>query len=789
MSKPLRLLQVEDSDGDAALIRRSLKRAGYDIAWERVETAREMSEALSRCPWDVIISDYRLPEFDAPAALAVLQESGIDVPFVVVSGTIGEDLAVALMKAGAHDYLMKDNLTRLAPAVEREISDAVRRKQQREAEAALHESERCYRLISEHSGDVVWTYDPEADHFTYVSPSVELMLGYTPSECLGLSIADLVAPESREIARARMRGRAEVLNRGEAGSHLETQQIEAQRKDGTRVPIETIVSLPPGAQDRHEVVGVTRDITERNKAAVALRESSLFNQQIVACASEGIIVYDRELRYQSWNLFMEKMTGVRAEELIGKHPRDVFPFTETNGVIRGLERALTGEVVQSPDFEFTVERTGKSGWCLDTSSPLRDVSGQIIGVIGIVHDLTERKRLQDQFNQVQKMEAIGRLAGGIAHDFNNLLTVINGYSELLLTRMREGDPFRTAVEEIRRSGERAAGLTQQLLAFSRKQMVEPKVLDLNRLVPELRNMLRRIIGEDIHFEIHLDPTLGPVFADVGQMTQVIMNLAVNARDAMPDGGTLTLETANVEFPEDAGASTPAGRFVKLTMIDTGIGIDPVTLQSIFEPFFTTKGEGKGTGLGLSTVYGIVKQCGGWVTVDTAPGRGATFGVFLPRTKEVDSGSQEIPRPAAELHGSETILLVEDQDEVRRFVAEALRLYGYAVLEASQPGEALLIAERHERSIHLLLTDIVMPHLTGIELAARLRPVRAGMRVLYMTGHTEQANLGSDLVEAGCALIRKPFTAEDLARKIREVLGTQWRSPHAPSGGLPGAYNI
>lgn len=789
MRKPLNLLQVEDSESDAALVRRSLKRAGYDIAWERVETAQEMKAALSRCFWDVIISDYRLPEFDAPAALAVLQESEIDLPFLVVSGTIGEDLAVALMKAGAHDYLMKDNLTRLAPAVEREIGDAARRKQQRDAEEALHESQRCYRLISEHSGDVVWTYDPEADHFTYISPSVESMLGYTPSECMAMSIADFVALEFREVARLRMRERAESLKRDETGPRIEVRQIEAQRKDGTLVPIETIVSLPPGEQDHRELVGVTRDITERNKAAAALRESSLLNQQIVACASEGIIVYDRELRYRAWNLFMEKMTGIRAEELIGKHPRDVFPFLETTGVTRGLERALSGEVVQSPDFEFNFEPVGRRGWCVDTSSPLRDVSGQIIGVIGIVHELTERKRLQDQFNQVQKMEAIGRLAGGIAHDFNNLLTVINGYSDLLLGRMREGDPFRAPVQEIRRSGERAAGLTQQLLAFSRKQLVEPKVLDLNRLASELRNMLQRIIGEDIHFEMHLDPALGPILADVGQMTQVIMNLAVNARDAMPDGGTLTLETANVEFSEDAGSSTPAGCFVKLTVIDTGVGIDPVTLQSIFEPFFTTKGEGKGTGLGLSTVYGIVKQRGGWVTVDSAPGRGATFAVFLPRAKEAASDFQEIPRLPAELHGSETILLVEDQDEVRQFVVEALRGYGYAVLEASQPGEALLIAERHAQPIHLLLTDIVMPHLTGIELAARLQPLRPNTRVLYMTGHTGQVSLGIDLSEAGPALILKPFSAEALACKIREVLDSPWRSPQAPPDGSPGTYSI
>jgi PAS domain S-box-containing protein len=770
MSKPLRVLQVEDSEGDAELILRNLERAGYDVTSERVETAADMREALARVSWDIIISDYRMPTFDAPAALAVLQETGADIPFLVVSGTIGEDAAVAVMRAGAHDYLMKDKLMRLAPAVERETRDAVMRKEQRDAEKALLESERCYRLISEHSGDVVWAYNVEAQRFTYVSPSVYQLLGYTPSECLSLSAPEFLAPEFSDAYFGAAHGWVETLAHGEMPAHVETIQLNQLRKNGTFVPVELIVSFPAAGFGPHELVGVTRDITERRKSEAALRESSLFHQQIVACASEGIVVYDRDLRCRAWNRYMEQMTGVPAEELIGKHPADVFPFLTETGVLKGLERALSGEVVQSPDFSFSVKSSGKVRWCVDTSSPLRDVSGQIIGVIGIVHELTERKRLQDQFNQAQKMEAIGRLAGGVAHDFNNLLTVINGYSELLLARMSKDDPLRMPIQQIRWSGERAAGLTQQLLAFSRKQIVEPKVLNLNQLVSEMRNMLHRLIGEDIRIEINLDPALGRILADSGQLTQVVMNLAVNARDAMPDGGALTLETANVEFPEGAEPPAVPGRFVRLTVADTGVGIDSATLQRIFEPFFTTKEEGKGTGLGLSTVYGIVQQCGGWVAVASEPGRGTTFRVFLPRTQEAASDLETIPLPPAQLRGAETILVVEDQDEVRRFVVEALRGYGYRILDASQPGEALLIAERHAGPIHLLLTDIVMLHLTGVELAARLKPLRADMRVLYMTGHTKQAILGDAFFEAGGALIRKPFNAEALARKIREVLG-------------------
>ncbi|MDR3718512.1 MAG: PAS domain S-box protein [Bryobacteraceae bacterium] len=787
MSKSLRLLQLEDSEIDAALILRSLQRAGYNVDSECVQSAAEMRQALTRGPWDVIISDYRMPSFDAPEALAVLLDTGEDIPFIVVSGTIGEDSAVALMRAGAHDYLMKDRLTRLAAAVEREVRDAERRRQQREAEDALRESERCYRLISEHSGDVVWAYDPETGHFTYVSPSIQQMLGYTPSECLSISFADLVVPDAREAVIARVGERVARFENGATPASAEVRQTDLLHKNGTVVPAETTVWFPASGQERLEIVGVTRDTSERRKAEVALRESSLFNQQIVACASEGIIVYDRDLRYRAWNRFMEKLTGVRAEELIGKRPTDVFPFLEEAGILIGLERALAGEVVRSPDFKFSVEGSSRSGWCSDASSPLRDASGQIIGVIGIVHDLTDRKRLQDQFNQVQKLEAIGRLAGGVAHDFNNLLTVINGYGDLLLARMSRDDPHRAAIQEIRQSGGRAADLTQHLLAFSRKQIIEPKVLDLNQLVSDMRNMLRRLIGEDIRFEFNLDPSLGRVLADSGQLTQVVMNLAVNARDAMPEGGAFTLETANVEFPEGAQPPEIPGRFVRLTAADTGVGIDPATLQRIFEPFFTTKAEGKGTGLGLSTVYGIVQQSGGWIAVESSPGNGATFRVFLPRAEEDASGVQAIVQPVADLRGSETILVVEDQEDVRRFIVEALRGYGYAILEASEPGEALLIAERQTRPIHLLLTDIMMPHLTGIELAARLQPLRAGMRVLYMTGHTEQASVGDDFFGPGRALIRKPFSAEALMRKIREVLGS-WRCPpETPPAGSDDLY--
>ena len=394
-------------------------------------------------------------------------------------------------------------------------------------------------------------------------------------------------------------------------------------------------------------------------------------------------------------------------------------------------------------------------------------------------DVTERKRAQDalreteeQLRQAQKLEAVGRLAGGVAHDFNNLLTVISGYSEMTLRGLEADSPLCHRVEEIRRAAARAASLTSQLLAFSRKQVLQPMALDLNAVVSEMEKMLRRLIGEDVHLVTVLDPTLSRVKADPGQIVQVLMNLAVNARDAMPQGGKLTVETRNVYLDETYArrhvAVTP-GRHVMLAVSDTGVGMDAETQAHIFEPFFTTKEVGKGTGLGLSTVYGIVKQSGGNVWVYSEPGHGSTFKVYFPRVGE---GAQEYRRgaePEEVLRGEETVLLAEDEETVRKLAREVLELYGYRVLEAAGGGAALLICERHAGPIQLLVTDVVMPEMGGRELAARLAPLRPEMRVLYMSGYTDSAIAHQGVLEDRADFIQKPFTPEALARKVREVL--------------------
>jgi nitrogen-specific signal transduction histidine kinase/CheY-like chemotaxis protein len=394
-------------------------------------------------------------------------------------------------------------------------------------------------------------------------------------------------------------------------------------------------------------------------------------------------------------------------------------------------------------------------------------------MVGVMESVTELKRLEDQFRQAQKMEAVGRLAGGIAHDFNNLLTTILGYSHLILGRIGSDDPLRVEVEEIRTAGDRAAALTQQLLAFSRKQVIEPKVLEVNAVVANMERMLRRLIGEDIELQTQLDSSVGCIKADPGQLEQVIMNVAVNARDAMPRRGRLTIRTGSAVLDEafvrqHLGARV--GQYASIVVSDTGCGMDEVTKSRIFEPFFTTKDPGKGTGLGMATVYGIVKQSDGYISVDSEPGKGTRISIYFPRVQDerfpldsADAAAPPLPR------GSEIVLLVEDEDAVRSLVLGLLRSGGYVVLEASNAAEAVRLSNDFVGPIHVLLTDVVMPEVSGRELADQLRKTRPEMRLLYMSGYTEDTIVHHGVLTSDAGFLQKPFTPELLLRKMRETL--------------------
>jgi two-component system cell cycle sensor histidine kinase/response regulator CckA len=632
VSRPISVLVAEDSHDDAILLVRQLQRSGYDPTWERVQDAAAMRSALSKTSWDIVISDSSMPDFSAREALEVLTQVGLDIPFIIVSGTIGEEAAVAGMRAGASDFLLKGKLARLAPVVERELRESKARSERRKAEEDLRSSETRYRRLFESIPLPMWVFDLETLKFLAVNEAAVRHYGYTRSEFATMTLADI---QPAGEARSPRDSVPESVDEKQTWRH--------RRKDGSAITVE----------------------------------------------------------------------------------------------------------IQGHDLTFQSRRAR----------------------LALVSDVTERQRLEEQLRQAQKMEAVGRLAGGIAHDFNNVLSVILSYGDMLLADLKPSDPMRDDVEEIRKAATRAADLTRQLLMFSRQQVIEPKVLELNDVVTGMNKMLQRILGADVSFVFSPQQPLGRVRIDPGSIEQVIMNLVVNARDAMPTGGTLTLETANTlldgQYAKKHYGVTP-GRYVMLAVTDTGVGMDKATQARIFEPFFTTKEAGRGTGLGLSTVFGIVQQGGGSVTIESERGKGASFKVYLPRVDaKIDSVRPTQPPTAS--RGTEIVLLVEDDDQVRTVSRGILRRSGYQVLEARNAGEALLQAEAHAGTIHLLLADVVMPQVSGPDLAKRLASLHPEMKVLFMSGYTDDSVVRHGVVRSAISFLQKPITPEMLTTKVREVL--------------------
>ena len=482
------------------------------------------------------------------------------------------------------------------------------------------------------------------------------------------------------------------------------------------------------------------------------------------------ILFDADFRITDWNPAAERIFGYTKEEAVGKQPNDLNPPSIHAGATKIMDRIRAGDMAAHSVNE-NLTKDGRTITCEWFNTPLMTEHGQFGGLLCLGRDVTEQKSLEEQFRQAQKMEAVGQLAGGVAHDFNNLLTIISGYSEILLAKLGSSDPMRESVKAISEAGERAASLTRQLLAFSRKTVLEPKVLDLNEVVRETEKFLRRLIGEDILLTAVLDPAISRVKVDPGQLEQVLMNLAVNARDAMPRGGKLTMETRNVELDEEYArlhAEVKPGRYVLLSMTDTGTGMTPEVKARIFEPFFTTKGVGKGTGLGLAVVHGIVKQSGGHVEVYSEPDIGTTFKIYFPAVEEEVSAPKGIDAGNGG-RGTETILLVEDEDGVRGLAVLVLQTYGYKVLAASNGKEALRLVEKHQGGIDLLVTDVVMPGMGGPELADALQPRFPQMKVLFSSGYTDDAVVRHGLLQEKVAFLQKPYTPLALVKRVRQVL--------------------
>ena len=614
-------------------------------------------------------------------------------------------------------------------------------REQQRAEAELRESSELYRALVEQSGDMVALLGP-GDRLVYASAAHETALGYTPHEMLSLGAEDLVHPEDFERSRRALESVAAGRGPGEGSV------IRLRRKDGSWIWVDIRGTAIVGRGGTPLILLTSRDVTRRRQAEEELARTSRNLQTLVDTAPMAIVGADLDGRVTVWNPQAEKLFGWRADEVLGeKTPLlDEAQLAATLSEIHA-GRALGGEQTRP-------HRDGSRVEVVASAVPVCAEDGSVTGVFAVFLDVSERNRLEEQLRQSQRLEAIGQLAGGIAHDFNNLLTAITGYRELALLQAGGNETLQRQLVGIGEAADRAAALTRQLLAFGRRQVLQPTVFDLNDAVAHAESLLRRVLGAHIEVVACLDPAGCPVRADQVQLDQVLMNLAVNARDAMPDGGTLTIETARVD-----------GERVRLRVSDTGWGMDEETVRRAFEPFFTTKGPGKGTGLGLSTVYGIVSQSGGTVEVRSEPGRGATFEVLLPLTHQAPVKVEpQRPEPAS---GSERVLLVEDEPVVRELTREMLETHGYRVVCAGRPDDALALAR--SGPFDLLVTDVVMPGMNGRALARALRAERPGLRVLYTSGYSDDAALQGGSLEPLAAFLQKPYSSGELAAAVRRTL--------------------
>jgi two-component system, cell cycle sensor histidine kinase and response regulator CckA len=642
METQLRVLFVEDSEIDTELICAELRRGGHSVHFKRVDTEAEFLSALTKEPWDLIISDFSMPHFDGISAFDLYNNQGLDTPFIFVSGEMGEERAVQAMQAGARDYLLKGQLGRLNAAVQRELKEARRRREQRRAQAEKRREQKRLAVALQAAGAGVFEYSIPPAETGYCNERFAEIFGLTRDELPSF----------------------------------------------TTLPTWIVEQIHP--EDRQGVV-------ERQQDFIAGR-SSEFSREYRVSHKDG-----------KW--------------------RDV------SSVMNAVNRRADGAVSE---------------------------------LVGVLIDRTEEKRMEQQFRQAQKMEAIGRLAGGIAHDFNNLLTVISNFGEFVLQRLEPGTEVHEDMLEVMKAASRAEELTGQLLAYSRHRPVLATVLNVNELVLDVDKMLRRLVGPSVEFKTELAPDLWRVRIDSGGLEQVLVNLVVNARDAMPAGGRLCIETDNVtvgqEYISSKGIDIPPGQYVRVAITDNGVGMDTAIQSRLFEPFFTTKEPGKGTGLGLATCYGIVKQAKGFIWVYSEPGHGSSFRLLLPRETAPEDVVVE-PTHSEKLRGSETILVVEDDEPVRKLVVRLLAMLGYHVLEAVDAADALRIADTSGQPIHAVITDVVMPETHGPELVRRLSISHPSIRTIYMSGYTR----GSIEMAETIVLVQKPFAPKELARKVREVL--------------------
>ena len=763
------ILIIDDDPTTRLLMRGALSAAGFTV--EEASDGAAGLEVFQRLRPDLVLTDAMMPEMDGFGLCRAIRALPGDDRVPILMATSLEDLESInrAYEAGATDFVTKPLNWSLLPHRVRYMVRTGRTYRK------LRVSQARNQALLDVIPDLLCRID-EAGAFLELRRSSDMVMIPEDRDLSALGVDDVFPPE---IARRLLNAASRVL-RGEGIQDLE---FEAPVDGQPRQCEARIVESGAG-----EVLLILRDITRRKVIEEQLRTSEERFRSLIENASDMVTILDPAGIIEYGSPAMERVLGSPYTEWVGTPVFDLMPAEDMPRLRNSM--ALAAAEPGSPHAETFRFRDAAGEYRIMEAicSGLRDPVTRAMTVVLNGRDVTERivaenalRHSEDQLRHSQKMEAIGRLAGGVAHDFNNLLTAILGYSQIVKDRLVKESIGTEDIDEIRKAGTRASSLTRQLLTFSRKQIMQPQVVDLNEITRDMQKLLKRLLGEDVQLATRMAPDLHSVLADPGQIEQVIMNLAVNARDAMPRGGVLTVETGNVTLDEDAARSlrplTP-GDYVLLTITDTGMGMDEETRTRVFEPFFTTKDEGRGTGLGLSTVYGIVSQCRGTIDLQTAPEQGTSFRVYLPRTDQSAAAAAAVTcyRPD-QLRGNETVLLVEDEEWVRTLVQQSLEQHGYSVLSAADGQDALRIHERYKGAIHLLLTDVVMPRLGGIALAEQLHSLRPDTRWLYISGYTDHDSLRDHPIHLGQHFLQKPFTIEDLLLRVRAILD----SPRLPVG--------
>lgn len=784
MNLHLRALIVEDSEDDMLLMLRSLRRGGYILEYARVDTLSTMQAALEQT-WDVVIADYTLPAFSAPEALELLQSQGRDLPFIIVSGTIGEELAVAAMKAGAHDYIIKGNLTRLLPAVERELREAEERHKRRCAERSLRESEERIRVQAQElsqANNALQDYTKELEELYNQAPcgyhsldkngvfirinDTELkMLGYTRDEVVGKKrFADLLTAQSLQTFQ-------ENFLLFQQRGWVRDLELQTLRSDGTILPVSLSATALADSTGKYLMSRyVVIDISDRLQAEAKIREQAA----LLDITTDAIFVRDLAHRIVYWNKGAERLYGWEAATALGKNAIELLHRPgEALPQFTAIETKLFQEGQWQGEFQH-ITAQGKTAIVESRWTLVRDETGNPKSILTVSTDITEKKQLEAQFLRVQRLESLGTLASGIAHDFNNILTPILAAVQLLPLKITTLDEqSRGLLTLIEDSTKRGAALVKQILAFARGAEGKRVPLQVKHILAEVMQVARQTFPKNI--SLHCDtssPNLWTVAADANQIHQVLLNLCLNARDAMPSGGTLKLCVENQQIDcayARMNLEAPVGAYVMIKVTDTGTGIMPELMERIFDPFFTTKEPGKGTGLGLSTVLGIVKNHGGFINVDSEVGSGTEFRVYLPATFDDISPPKE---ELALLGGQqELIMIVDDEPLIQQVIQNTLEAYNYRTLLASDGFEAIsLYVERPER-VSAVLMDIMMPSIDGLTAIRTLQELNPQVRIIATSGLASNSQLAQEIGTGVKAFLAKPYTAEELLNTLHQVLNS------------------